>query len=123
MADMHVLKRTGDEYTVVMHFPIPATNNSAAIPWASALVNSGLGGTTILPDGDGTGGTISAAEKTSVLAGTILEHSASYLIESDGQASLKVQGALRTFYAREQATIQAKLQRELKWFGAVESGG
>lgn len=121
MADMHILTGDGLRWTVVMHFTVPGGTNAAGISWTDALVNSGQGGTTSLPDGDGTGGTIDATEKAAVLAGTVAEHSASFLIESGGSSGANVQAALREFYATQKTAVQAALQRRLKYFGATES--
>ncbi len=117
MADMHVLAGTGGRWRVVMHFPVPGGNNTAGVPWSDAVKNSDAGGSTSLPDGDGTGGTISATEKTAVEAGTILEHTGDFRVESGGS----VQATLREFYAKEKTDITAQLQRRLRYFGATES--
>ena len=62
----------GTEFSAAFHIAIPATNNTAGCPWRTVVLRNG-GGKTILPDGDGTLGTISAAEKTQILAGEIME--------------------------------------------------
>ncbi len=129
MADMHVLTGDGNRYRVVMHFDVPAGNNSAGVAWSDAVPKSaGLGELgnpatpkTILRDGDGTGATIDATEKTAVESGAMFEHVADFLIESSGFTPLEVRAALRYFYAREKAGVQAAMQRELKWFGTAES--
>jgi hypothetical protein len=73
MANMHVLSLDGSEFTAVFHIAVPATNNAAGVPWQTVILRVGGGGTTTLPDGDGTLGTISAAEKAQILAGSIVE--------------------------------------------------
>ena len=74
MANAHLLDRVSDsDYRVAVHIAIPNSNNSAGVNYRTALINSGLGGTTVLKDGDGTAGTISSAEKTSILSGAIFE--------------------------------------------------
>lgn len=117
MADMHVLTGTDGRWQVVMHFPVPGGNNIAGVSWSEAVKNSGLGGSTGLPDGDGTDGTIGATEKTAVLAGTVLEHVGDFRVESGGS----VQATLREFYANEKVDMAAQLQRRLRYFGATES--
>ena len=72
MANIHILDNQAGRVLLVLHIAIPAGNNSAGMAWRAALLRTG-GGTTMLPDGDGTLGTISAAEKASVLAGAIYE--------------------------------------------------
>lgn len=73
MARFHVLDRNGQEVNVAVHVLTPAGNNAAGIPWATAVKNSGKYGTTILLDGDGTAGTIDAAEKAQIVSGDVIE--------------------------------------------------
>jgi len=72
MANIHILSMDGTEFTAAFHIAIPATNNSAGCPWRTVVLRNGSG-TTILPDGDGTLGTISAAEKTQIVTGAVVE--------------------------------------------------
>ena len=67
--DVHVL----ENLRLIVHVPIPATNNPAGVPWRTALTRSGMGGKTVLVDGDGTQGTISAAEKALIVSGALWE--------------------------------------------------
>lgn len=71
MSNVHVDSIDGTEVTVVMHFAVPNTNNAAGVNWRVIVARKF--GTTILPDGDGTAGTISAAEKTSIQSGAVVE--------------------------------------------------
>ena len=72
MANIHILSMDGTEFTAAYHLAIPATNNSAGVPWRTVVLRNGAG-TTVLPDGDGTGGTISAAEKAQIVSGAVVE--------------------------------------------------
>ena len=74
MSHVHILTVNGHVQTV-FHLDVPNTNNSAGTNWRAAVLNSGMGGTTVLKDGDGTGtnGTISTAEKTNILNGSVVE--------------------------------------------------
>ena len=122
MADIHVL--TGDQnrsWSVVMHFNVPDATNEVGVNYRTALVTSGLGGSTALPDGDGTGGTISAAEKAEIEAGIKAEYSASVLVESGGTSPAEMRAMLRGEYARQNATAIANLQSRLRYFGHVEA--
>lgn len=121
MSDMHVLTGDGKTWRIVMHFAVPGGNNAAGVSWADALVNSGLGGTTVLPNGDGTGGTIVAAEKTAVENGTVFEHEADFRVESGGNSAGNIRASLREFYAAERAGVMAVLSTSLRYFGATES--
>src|SRR5437660_6433122 len=73
MANLHVLSKQGSDVTVAAHIAIPSANNTAGVNWRAALIASGVGGKTVLPDGDGTGGTISAAEKAQLTSGAVYE--------------------------------------------------
>lgn len=72
MSSIHVLSGNGNNlYTAVMHIPTPAGNNGAGVPWAIALVNSGMAKTIMTP---GTAaGQISTSEKAQIDAGTVIE--------------------------------------------------
>ena len=66
MANIHVLESPAPgRFRVAYHVAIPASNNPAGVAWRTAIVNSrdATRPVTVLPDGDGTNGTISAAEK------------------------------------------------------------
>lgn len=118
---MHVLDANDDgEFTVVMHFAVPLGNNQAGVPFSIILVNAGRN-TTVLPDGDGTKGTIGAAEKLEIENGTVREHVARDPIQSDGTTLTKTRAALREFYASEKTRSNAELARQLPWFGRNES--
>lgn len=129
MADSHVLEIVNGIAQVVMHFPVPTGNNAVGITLPAALVKSkGLDDKraaivpqSILPDGDGTGGTIDAVEKAAIADGTLSERLVRVEIEEGRDTEAKVQRALRKFYGREQTEFQAELSRELKWYGMTDS--
>jgi hypothetical protein len=117
---MHVLTGDGDRrWTIVMHIPVPGPPavNSVGVNWREAVLNSGLGGTTSLPDGDGTVGTISAAEKALVNAGELYEYRATTEIDGQGTDNISRQALLRALYADTSAKVLADLQRRLKFYG------
>lgn len=77
MANMHVRGRTTRGYQVVCHFAVPAGNNNVGLAWRTAYyrMKSPTGVlplTTVLPDGDGTLGTINSAggQEKSAVTGT-----------------------------------------------------
>lgn len=72
MANIHVLAMDGSEFTAAFHLAIPNSNNTAGVNWRTVVLRNGYG-TTILPDGDGTLGTISAAEKSDIQSGAVVE--------------------------------------------------
>lgn len=73
MAKAHVLESAGARATIAWHVPIPAGNNQVGVSWQVALRDSEVAGGTVLPPGDGAGGTISLAEMTAINAGSIHE--------------------------------------------------
>lgn len=122
MADIHVLDGNfNNRWRVVMHFVVPSGNNAVNILWTDVLINSGVGGNTQLPDGDGNDGTIDVTEKTAIQNGIIFEHIALFRIESGGVSSANIRATLRQFYASEKVNVILNLQRQLKYFGAIES--
>lgn len=117
MADIHVLKgSTQGEYKLIFHFPVANTNNTAGVSFRTALVNSGLA-VTQMKDGDGTGGTISAAEKANILAGIIYEHAVDFPVDSGGASGAQVLATVRAKYASENTQVTADIGKILKYFG------
>lgn len=115
MADIHVLEGSGGRWRVVAHLDVPDANNFVGVNYRTALVSSGLGGTTVLADGDGTEGTISAAEKTLIQNGSVYEHVFNYELGDGNAASLLAE--LREQYAQEDTQAIARLQNSLRFFG------
>ena len=102
--DVHIL----ENMRLIVHVPIPATNNSAGVPWRTALTRSGMGGTTVLIDGDGTHGTISAAEKALVASGAVWEVEARSKWRG-GQGAAAIDALVAGVIAEKQAAVQAAL--------------
>ena len=116
MASMHVLTQGGGQVTVVMHIAIPSANNTVGTNWQTALIGSGLGGTTVLKDGDGTLGTILAAEKASIASGAIYEVVAQLQPESTASGAALV-AWLNQQYAVRSGMALLNLQDRLKYWG------
>jgi hypothetical protein len=120
MANMHILLQSGGMFRIVAHIAVPAGNNSAGIAWQTVVVTSGVGGKTVLPAGDGTGGTISAAEKTAILTtGSVYEDVADLDVTQRGLNTTPAQpGAyLDLWYTARSAEVLGQLQRQLAWYG------
>lgn len=62
----------GNSYRIAYHIPIPSANNGAGVNYRAALVGSGIGGTTVMTEGNGSG-QITTAEKALIASGQILE--------------------------------------------------
>lgn len=121
MANWHALTgiEDGNAYTIVYHIPIPNSNNRVSVNYRTAIINSGIGGKTILPDGDGTGGTISAAEKSSIQSGALYEHVEPFLTnpgQTLGQLGAAVD-ARYTALANAANPFVAALANKLAYFG------
>lgn len=116
MANLHVLTKTENDVTVAAHIAIPATSNTAGVSWRTALINSGLGGATVLKDGDGTGGTISAAEKTQLATGALYEV-VDQIHVSIPSGAAAINAYLDSRYSEISARALAFLQDRLNYFG------
>ena len=127
MADMHILRgNNSNEWTIVMHFEVPDTNNAVGINYRTALVNSGIGlndsgRRTVLPTGDGTGGTISVIEEALLDSGARYENVGSYRVESGGTSNAQLMSAIQSFYASENERLTAANESVLRYFGHTES--
>jgi hypothetical protein len=117
MAKTHILSKQGQSVQVVMHFPIPATMNAAGVLWRTALVNSGLGGTSVLAEGTGAG-QITSAELLRVQSGELLEAQHTILLGSvtPGQSALDY---LDAEWERVRQHRLAVLADELDYFGMI----
>jgi len=73
MSRLHILQQSGfNQYSVVVHSPTPAGNNSAGVSWGTALANSGLQKQSVMTVGNGPG-QIATAEANQVTSGSIIE--------------------------------------------------
>ena len=115
MAKSHIFSKQGQGVQVVMHFPVPATANAVGVSWRTALVNSGLGGTSVLAEGLGAG-QITSAELAQVRSGELLEAQHMMLLGSvtPGQAALDY---LDAEWERVRQARLAVLSDELDYFG------
>ena len=116
MAKAHVLDTSGGLTQVAFHIAVPVGNNGAGTAWSAVLINSGIGGTTVLPDGAGTGGTISAAEKTSIAAGTVFEVVDRIFIPT-GLNAAQANAFLDAVHAAKVTEVQAQVTARLSMFG------
>jgi hypothetical protein len=117
--DYHVLTGTpdGNRFRFAFHVPVPGTGtNRAGIQWRTALIDSGLGGSTVLPDGDGTGGTISAAEKAEVEAGSVYEL-IRQIDTNPGETATQFRDRVDSLFPGIVSQTQAHLQNALSYFG------
>ena len=114
MANVHVLESPAPgRFRVAYHVAIPASNNPAGVAWRTAIVNSrdATRPVTVLPDGDGTNGTISAAEKALIVSGAVFE----YVHDEKGQTG----ATINAMHAQRSAEVLAALQARLAQFGRI----
>ena len=121
MADMHILTGDGATWNIVGHFAVPDQTNEANINYRTAIVNSGLGGATVLSDGDGSGGSISAAEKAQIEAGELYERAFSVRLEANGSATQAAIALLKARYTEIKTRIINEVKARLRYFGHTES--
>lgn len=115
MAAIHVLGATGNNtYTVVIHATTPAGNNSAGVPWSTAIKNSGRA-VSVLTVGTGAGQT-NQAEMNAILGGTIIEASLTW---GDNPAWTDAQRIADIDLRATQLIAETieNLKRDLKFFG------
>ena len=111
MANLHVLEQIGPgRFRVVLHVAIPAGNNPAGFSWQTAVAaHVDASKPSVLPDGDGTAGTISAAEKAQLTSGAVYE----FVREEKGQTG----AGINAMFAQRSAEVLAALQARLAQFG------
>lgn len=127
MSHVHVLNKGSDgEHRLVCHFAVPAGNNSVpvaaggTVTWQEALKAS-LGGSpaSVLPDGDGTKGTISAGELANVASGAVLERQYSFPVDSGGTTDALREASILAFYAKKKTQVTAEIAAQLGYFGGI----
>jgi len=124
MADIHVLDRSTDgACRVVFHFPVPDAMNAVGVSYRAALVASGIGGSTVLPEGTGPG-QITTAEKSQIEAGEVYEDPRTLrrgMLESGGTEPAQLKATLRQFYGQQKQEHLQQVAARLMWFGHTES--
>lgn len=118
MADLHVISGNGrGTWQVAMHFDVPDKTNTVSVSYRTALVNSGLASVSVLQDGDGTDGTINAAETADLAAGIKFEHVVSIFLDGPGQGASSRLALLRAKYAELESLVIVRLKDRLEFFG------
>lgn len=117
MADIHVLAGGGLRYwALAFHFPIPDQNNNVSVSYRTALINSGIGGTSQMAEGTGPG-QITTAELASLQAGELYEFSLAFLAESGATNNAELLAAIRAEYAKHETPVLNHLRKQLRYYG------
>jgi len=126
MANIHVLEQQGNAYRFAFHVAVPVGNNSSGIAWATAYVNhaklsSGAAPASLLPTGDGTAGTISAAELAAIAAGTTLEVVYTWPTDAafEGLSGANQQALVDAVYSQVTTAQLNILAQQLRRFGLM----
>lgn len=121
MADIHVLAGDGlGAWTIVFHFVVPDQNNNVAINYRTALINSALGGISVMAEGSAAG-QITSAELALVAAGEVYEHSEAFLAESGATSNAEMLAAAREIYAARETPVLNRLRKKLRYYGYTGS--
>lgn len=100
--------------TLVCHFPVPATPNAGGLSWRDAVKAAGRN-TTILPTGNGQGGTLSTTEAANITNGVVYEHVIQFQPDPFSTDGLAAQ--VDALYAQTEPEVLGRLQRELRYYG------
>ena len=119
MSAIHVLTGKGDNtYLCVVHIAIPNTNNPVGTNWRAALINSGIGGKTILAEGTGPG-QITTQEKALIASGALYEITLAFQ-DMPAWTNQQRVAELQARAAEVSEQALARLQAQLKYFGAAQ---
>ncbi len=116
MARIHVTTTdaSSGNTVLVFHFPVPATPNLGGLSYRDALKASGRA-TTILPAGNGQGGTLTNTEATNIANGIVYEHVVQF--QPDPFAADGLAAQVDALYAQTEAEVLGRLQPELRYYG------
>lgn len=113
MSRLHILARG----QCVLHEPVPVGNNAAGVPWRTALVASGMGGTSILSTGANPWQN-TTEEAAQIASGEVLE--ISFTVElKPGMSTAERNAAMDAQIANLSREKQAEIAQALRFFGLV----
>ena len=118
MAFIHVLAAEQGTFQCVIHTPVPAGSNTATFTWKNVFLASGRSGTSALTEGL-LPGQIATAEKATIVAGDVLEISASINLDSGGITVAEMRATLLAEVERIVAETVAGWKRDLRFWGAT----
>lgn len=111
MSNYHILNvsNDGNLVNVVMHFPVPDTNNAVGLNHRTVVQQVFGVQTSSVPF-------ISGAEQTQLTAGELIEHSVQFYTRPGEDTAGKVAG-IESLFVDEQARVLAELAYQLSYFG------
>ena len=113
-----MIQGSNSAWTAVLHVAVPDTNNAAGVNFRTALINSGLGGTSILSVGTGAG-QILQAEFDLIESGGLLESVSSVRLETGGTSNSELAASLDAFYAQQKMVVVANMSAALRYYGFI----
>lgn len=123
---MHWHLRTGSAdgngYNVLFHIPIPAANNRVGFSYQTALVNSGIGGKTVMQTGTAAD-QITSAELAQITSGALYEY-ALFVSTNPGETAAQYAARLNAMYTAFASTtgpLIAQLKNQLNGWGAAST--
>ena len=118
MSDVHIIQGSNSAWTAVLHIAVPDSDNAAGVNFRTALINSGLGGTSTLSVGTGAG-QILQAELTLIENGEILEIVNSVRLETGGTSNNELAASLDAFYATQKTAAINDMSAALRYYGFI----
>lgn len=124
MSQWHVLSGDpdGNTYQIAYHIPVPSANNRVGVNYQVALVNSGLGGRSIMATGTGPG-QITSAELAQVQSGALYEFVETYFTNPGNNIATDTANLNARFTALSAANGPAlgPLQKQLTNYGGTSA--
>jgi hypothetical protein len=106
----------GNGYRVAFLIPVPDTLNRVGVSNRTALLNSGIGGKSSLPEGDGSNGTMTPDDAARIKAGAAYEY-VEALATHPGETSAEFQAAISNRWKELKDTEAQRLKHALAYYG------
>ena len=122
MANWHMRAGSadGNSYQVVFHIPLPNVGNRVGFNYRQALVNSKIGGETVLIEGTDAD-QITVAEKGNITSGALFEYVES-INTNPGEAANVLKQRIDARYAElsnQAGDFMQKLKSRLEYWGGI----
>ena len=122
MADIHVLERTRNMVRLVFHIPVADEVNQVGVSYREALVKSGEGGSSVLPDAADPDNPkdweIGAAEKAKLQSGEIMEVvETMHVLPSEFETPAALRNKAIARYNAISRTVAHRLAAKLRFWG------